>query len=492
LSEKPATAVTESDEPVTFRDVFSVREYRAVYFSLLVNWVGDYLSRAAVTVLVYQQSQSVLLSAAAFAIGFLPWVIGGPVLSALADRYSYRSVLIVADLVRMVLIGLLLLPHMPVAGMLVLLFLSSLGAPPTQAARSALLPLLIDRRRLPTAIALNATTGQAAQVVGYFVGATLAATISPQVALATDAVTFALSAALITFGVRHRPAARAQTERSHLLHESAEGFRLVFGRETLRAIAIMAFVLTMFAVVPEGLAAAWATQDTADNAARGLNQGLIMAAGPIGYVVGGILVSRLFGPIRRERLIRPLAVLSAVALVPAIAGPPPPIVAILVVVAGIAQGGLMPTLNSKFVLILPHGFRARAFGVMQSGMQISQFAAVVATGLLADRFRLPLVVGLWSIGGAIAMTALAVRWPSATAFSAATDEAAASTPPVAPAPAAPAPAPVVPPPAPVVSPPAPVVPAPARSTVEPAPARPAGEPASWPPVATTSVTPERP
>lgn len=419
-----AKEVTESDQPVTFRDVFAIGEYRSVYFSLVVNVVGDNLSRAAITVLVFQQSSSVLLSAAAFAISFLPWVIGGPVLSALADRFPYRSVLISTDLARMCLIALLLIPHLPVAFMLVLIFVSSLGAPPTQAARSALLPQLVDSHRLPTAIAMNATTGQAAQVVGYLVGASLAAAINPQAALGIDAITFGISALLVLFGVQHRPATRTGARR-HLLRESGEGFRLVFGTETLRAIAIMAFVATMFAVVPEALAAAWAAEDSGDGAARGLDQGLIMAAGPIGFVVGGILVSRLFSTARRERLIRPLAVLSALALAPALAGPPAPTVAILVALAGMAVGGLIPTLNGKFVLILPHGYRARAFGVMQSGVQLSQFGAVVVTGVLADHFRLPLVVGLWSVAGAIVMLVLSARWPHPSAFADAADQAAA-------------------------------------------------------------------
>jgi len=421
-----ADVVTERERQATFRDIFSLREYRAVYFSLLVNWVGDFLSRAAVTVLVYQQSRSVLLSAAAFAVSFLPWIIGGTLLAALAERYPYRRVLIISDLCRMVLIALLLLPGLPVATMLVLLFLASLGAPPTQAARSALLPMLVGRDKLPIAIATNATTSQAAQVVGYVAGATLATAISPQVALATDVLTFALSALLIAVGVRPRPPARSRAERTHLLHESSEGFRLVFGQETLRSIAIVVFVLTAFAVVPEGLAAAWAAQGDPDAATRGVNQGLIMAAGPIGFVIGGTLIGRLATQSQREQLIRPLAVLSALMLVPAIVAPPPPIVAILVGLAGIAQGGLTPTLNGKFVLILPHGFRARAFGVMQTGMQLSQFAAVLATGVLAERFQLPLVVGVWSIGGALAMLLLAVRWPSPATFAAATAAADAS------------------------------------------------------------------
>jgi MFS family permease len=419
-----AEEVTESDHPVTFRDVFAIGEYRAVYFSLVVNWVGDYLSRAAITVLVYQQSKSVLLSAAAFAISFLPWVVGGPVLSALADRFPYRSVLISTDLTRMCLIALLLIPHLPVELMLVLIFVSSLGAPPSQAARSALLPQVVERHQLATALAINATTGQAAQVVGYLAGASLAVAINPQAALGIDAITFGLSALLVLFGVRHRPAAHTGGER-HLLRESGEGFRLIFGTSTLRAIAIMAFVVSMFVVVPEGLAAAWAAGDTENAAARGLDQGLIMAAGPIGFVVGGILVSRLFGTAQRERLVRPLGVLVAVSLVPTLVGPPAPTVAILVALSGMALGGLMPTLNAQFVLILPHGYRARAFGVMQSGLQISQFAALVLTGVLADHFELPLVVGLWSLAGTFVMLVISARWPRPAEFDDAADQAAA-------------------------------------------------------------------
>lgn len=425
---KDAAAVTERKQAVTFRDVFAVGEYRAIYFSLLVNWVGDYLARAAIAVLVYQQSHSVLLSAASFAINFLPWVVGGAVLSALAERYPYRTVLITCDVARMLLIGLLLVPHLPIWAMLVLLFVASLGAPPTQAARSALLPLVMKREQMPMAIATNATTTQSAQVVGYLAGAALATTINPQFALVIDVVTFAVSASLIASGVHRRPAAQERNKRTHLLRESGEGFRLVFGRETLRSIAVLIFVLTMFSIVPEGLAAAWAAQGDPDATTRGLDQGLIMAAGPIGFVIGGLICGRLVGPELRDRLVRPLAVLSTLILVPALAGPPPPVAAVLVAFSGIAQGGLAPTLNSKFVLILPHGFRARAYGVMQTGLQLSQFTGVMVTGWLANTFRLPVVVGLWSIGGTLLMTVLIARWPSRESFQKATDEATAALP----------------------------------------------------------------
>ena len=55
-------------------------------------------------------------------------------------------------------------------------------------------------------------------------------------------------------------------------------------------------------------------------------------------------------------------------------------------ICGFAVAGLLPVANGLFVQALPDGYRARAFGVMASGMQIIQGVAVLVTGLLAERF----------------------------------------------------------------------------------------------------------
>ncbi|WP_433376156.1 MFS transporter [Actinoplanes sp. CA-142083] len=444
MSEEPAReanaakAVTESDRPVTFRDVFAIREYRAIYTSTQVNWIGDYLAKAAVTLLVYQQSDSVLLSAAAFGVSFLPWIIGGTLLSALAERYPYRRVLISADLFRIVPTTLLLVPHIPIWIMVVLVFLASLGVPPTQSARSALLPHLVGREKLATAIAINQTTTQAAQVFGYMAGATIATVVSPRLALGIDVLTFVFSATIVTLGVKPRPATRTRAERTHLLSESAEGFRLVLSRRVLRSIVVLVCLSAMIGVVPEALAAAWAALGSDNPATRGLNQGLIMAASPVGFVIGGLLTTRLAGPGLRDRLVRPFAVLGSLVLVPALLSPPPIVAALLVMLSGAFSGGISPTLNGKFVLMIPHGYRARAYGVVQTGLQLSQFAGVILGGVLADSFRLPIVVGIWSLAGTVVLIGLVARWPSKREFDTAIEEAAATMPPAVPSPAGPA------------------------------------------------------
>ena len=412
---------------VTFRDVFGVSEYRAIYLALIANWVGDYLARAAITVLVYQQTRSVLLSAASFAISYLPWIVGGPLLATLAERYPYRRVMIVCDLLRMGLVGLVAIPALPVGAVLALTFLGMLTSPPAQAARSALLPLVLGRDRLVVALAVNATTTQAAQVIGYLVGATVAAAANPRLTIAGVALLFGLSALIVALGLQWRPAAHAARQREPLLRETAEGFRVVFGSSVLRPIAVLVFTMTMFAIVPEGLAAGWAGELSSDSGSRGFDQGIIMAAGPVGWIIGGLLISRLVGPEMRQKLVRPLSIASVLALVPALGRPDMPVIALLVLISGVAQGGIMPTLNGLFVLALPHGYRARAFGVMQGGLQITQGGAVLLTGYIAQRSDVPVTVGLWSVAGALLLVAVAARWPRPAVDSRAIDAAAAAS-----------------------------------------------------------------
>lgn len=399
-----------AEGPATFREVFAQREFRAVFAAGALSWVGDYLAKAAVTLLVYQQTESVALSAAAFAVSFLPWLLGGPLLAALAERYPYRRVMVACDVIRMALMLLIAIPNLPVQAVLVLIFAATLANPPSQAAKSALMPQILAGDRLVVGLSLNSSVGQAAQVVGYLLGTAVAA-IDPALALLINAATFAVSALLVRFGVRDRTAVMTSAHRSHLLRETTQGFQIVFRTPVLRAIAVLVFSAMLFSIVPEGLAAGWANQD-GGGMDEGLAQALIMVANPVGFILGGLLVSRLFGPSRRLALMRPLAVLAPLALVPALFRPAPPVVALLAALCGFAVAGMLPMANGLFVQALPAGFRARAFGVMATGVQVIQGVAVLATGLLADRFSIPLVVGVWSSAGVLLMVVAALRWPS--------------------------------------------------------------------------------
>lgn len=410
------------ERKVTFGEIFGIAEYRAIYSSTQLSWVGEYMAKAAVMALVFAQTQSVTLSALSFALSYAPWLLGGPFLSALAERYRYKRVMISCDLLRAGLIALVAVPGMPLPAMMLLVFCVALFAPPGQAARSATLPLVLTGERVVLGLAVNQSSGQATQVLGYFAGAVVAI-IDPRVALICNAATFASSALILWYGLKDRPPAMRAEDRSHLLRETGEGLRMVFGTPALRVIAVIVFTSMLFSIVPEGLAVGWASELAEGEGTRqGFYQGMIMVANPLGYAIGALLIARLLLPTARRRLVPVLAVLAPLALLPSLGNPQVGWVVVIVAVSGLAMAGMTPTLNGLFVQALPNGYRARAFGVMNSGVQAIQGIAVLATGVLVGlvgSHRLYLVVGFWSLAGVLVMLVLAARWPKPDFFAAA-------------------------------------------------------------------------
>jgi MFS family permease len=421
--------------PTTFGEVLQDPEYRAVYVASALSWLGDYLARAAVTALVLHTTHSVALSAASFAVGYLPGLTAGPLLAALAERYPRRTVMVTCDVARAGLIAVVAVPGLPVQMIFLFLFATALLGPPFDASRSALLPQLLDGERYVVALSMQNTTDGAATVVGYLVGGALAP-ILPHGILLIDSLTFLGSAALIAFRTRTRPSALSPSHRSGLVRETAAGFQLVFRSQLLRSIAVIVLGSWLFQIVPEGLAAAWASKLARMPSDQGLDQALIMMAVPFGNVVGAIVVGRMLSPARRRRLIRPLAVVTPLALVPALLHPSAGGAALMAAVAGFAVSGIAIPANAIFVQAVPIAFRARAFGVMQFGAQLVQATGLIVTGLLADQFDLPTIIGIWGIAGVGVMVVVGLSWPSsqtidATIHDVKTANAAALAPPAA-------------------------------------------------------------
>jgi len=417
-----------AERPATFRDVLGVREFRAIYAASTLSWFGDYIARAAITALVYQATQSVPASAAAFAITYAPWLLGGSFLVSLAERYPYRTVMIWCDVARAIGMSAVAIGvgmNLDVLPLLALVLVCALFSPPFDAARSAILPNVLDGDRYVVGVGLHTATAQPAQVAGYVVGSALAA-VDPRIALVINAGTFAVSALLLRLRVYLREPALAPAKRTHLFGETVDGFRLVFTSPALRSVVLVVLCGAAFVVVPEALAAAWAPDLASEPRYRGWVQGVIMGSVPLGSILGALSVSRLVPPSTRQQLLRPLAVAVPLTLAPMLLNPPLLVVALLAGASGFAVGGLVPIANAQFVRALPNGYRARAFGVVQAGLHLVQGAAVLITGALADAFRLPVVIGMWSLGGVGLMLLLSLTWPSPRVFDRAVAVAAAA------------------------------------------------------------------
>jgi MFS family permease len=415
------TGPTGLARPATYREVFAVREFRPLFGTFLLSTAGDELARVALTVLVYQRTNSPLLAALTFAISHFPWLIGGPLLSTLADRFPRHRVLIATDTARAALLALMAIPGMPLPVLLGLLLLVSLCAPPFESARSALMADVLDGDRYAVATSLTTVTLQVAQVVGFLVGGALVA-LDPSLALAIDAVTFAISALWLSARLERRPAPGTTT--GSLVRDTAEGLRFLAGTRRMLAIMAVLWLGALFGNAWEGVAA-----PLADELGRGsIAIGVLLAANPSGVVVGGLLLGRLVPPGRRERLVVPLVLLS---LAPLLAGgllaglgedgtSSFGMLLALLFVSGLGSSWLIP-LNISFVQATPAAFRGRAFGVAVSGLYGVQGLGALAAGLAAESVAPSSVLALCGGVGMIALAPALLAYRRTQASSAGVD-----------------------------------------------------------------------
>lgn len=390
---------------VSYRDVFAVGEFRALWSAQLLSFAGDQFAQVAVAILVYERTRSAFLTAVAYALTYLPPILGGPLLSGLADLFPRRRMMIVLDLIRAVLVAGMVVPSLPFAALCTLLFLTVLLGPPFSAARSALLPDVLPPGQFVAASAIGNITFQASQVAGFLAGAGVVAALGPHRALAVDALSFCLSAAIVAGWVKARPAPGGWAgARLPLWSLTRDGASIVFGRPVLRTLVLLGW-LAGFAVVPEGLAVPYA------HALGGgaLTVGLLMAAMPVGTIIGAYVLGRLARPATRIRLIGWLAMLSCAPLMVSLAHPPLWVLLSLWALAG-AGGAYQLAAVGAFVSALPGSARGRAFGIAQSGLLASQGLGILIAGAAAQVIGPQLVVAIAGLLGLIAAATLASAW----------------------------------------------------------------------------------
>lgn len=411
---------TDARPRATFREVFRLAEFRALWLAQVLSVTGDQLARVALTVLVYDRTRSALLAAVTFACSVVPTFIGGLTLSGLADRLPRRAVMIGADLISGVLVAVMVVPGLPLADLVVLLAAVTMVGALFVAARAATFPEILDTYQYPLGTAVTMTTLLSAQVAGFAAGGAVVAFLGVRASLVVDALTFGASALITRVWVRARPvpaaappyqrpqcvAVRAPGQgrpaRTRRAARATAGLRLVFGNAALRTPMLFGW-LAAFYGLPEGVAAPLATAVGGGAA----TVGFILAAQAFGSACGMLGFSRLVSAAQRARWIRPLAVATCACLIPFAASPGLPAVLLLLVISGVF-GCYQIAANASFVQATPAAQRSQAFGVAQAGLTLGQGAAIILAGAIAQHTGPDLVIAMAGVVGALCALTLAL------------------------------------------------------------------------------------
>lgn len=366
---------------VTYRSVLSNREFTALLIAQTLSTGGDQLARIAIAVLVYERTGSAFAASATYAVSYLTYLIGGPILTAISDRNPRATVMIVSDLIRAPLVLTLCVSGLPLWNFFAVLAIVGVLAPPFDSARSALQPDLLEGEAYVVGNALMNVVVQLGQVLGFVAGGALVSFVSVRGALGLDAATFLISAGLILSCIRHRGAAQTEQDRGSLLGDVVSGFKLVRDTPTLRRLLGFALLGSAVIIAPEGLAIPVASRLGGGAFAAGV----LTASVPAGYLLASAFILRLPSE-RRETLLPALVLLSCLPLlltpfVPSIAG-----VTALWFIAG--MGGCVNLIASAaYVQACPRDFRGRAYGIAVTALNLIQGGVLLLAGALAGFLR---------------------------------------------------------------------------------------------------------
>jgi MFS family permease len=382
------------------------RPYWRLWWAGAVDSVGDGAWAAALPLLTAALTSDPRLVAAVSAAAYLPWLLVSLPAGALVDRSVRVPLMRRAQLAQLVVAGLVTAAVAGGAASVPVLALGAflLGSCEVLfgTAAQAVLPDLVPRPLLGRANGNQYASTVAGQLfLGPPVGSLLFA-VAPALPLAVDTVSFAGSAALLAGLPRTgRPGADPAPVRSAI----AEGLRWLAGHRLLRTLAVLLGVNNFCNQLGQATLVLFATRTLG---VRPGGFGLILAAGALGSVLGGVVNPRIVRRYGERAAV--LGALGGSAAAYLAAGPAPgaAVLAVLLAVNGFAVtlwNVATVTLRQELVPApllgrVTSAYRMLGWGLLPLG--------ALAGGLVADAvgLRAPL-----PLAGALRAVALAVAAP---------------------------------------------------------------------------------
>jgi MFS family permease len=379
-----------------------------LWFIQASTQVGGNMALYALTILVFATTRSNAAVSALVMSFLIPTILLSAVAGVLVDRLDVRWALILPNVVRTLLTLGLAIAGVNVALLLILNLGISLTTVVLTPAEASMIPRIVPKPQLETAMGIFNLTLQASFAVGFaFLGPLLVTVAGPSFVLGV-VVAFYAAATIVTFGLPAAPPiAREGGAARRSFHEPIDELRdgltaIGSNREVSRPLlhlAAAASLVGVIGVLGPNLAAS-----------LGLDpKNLIVVVLPLGLgVVGGVFALRTLGSgLSRRRAAEGgliafgllAAGLAAVGPIGTAAGlPVVPLVVVLAFVAGAAYA--MTTVSAQTALFenMPAGARGRIFGVLASIVSAASLVPILIAGPLADAISGPLVIAITALG----------------------------------------------------------------------------------------------
>jgi len=283
----------------------SNRAFRTLWLGQVVSQMGDWFDTIAVYTLALRLTGSSRSVALIMVARFLPSVVMGPLSGVVADRFSRRSIMILSDMMRaLVVLGFLFVRRPDQMWLVYAITVLQLGFSSFfEPAKTAAIPSIVSDRELLPANAIASVTWSVMLTLGAAIGGFVTGFFGTNVAFVLDSLTFIASAILIS--QVHFPK-RSEKRKSKLtvgkalgVSDTIEGARYVKHRPRVFAYLMVKTswgmgggIMTLLAVFGERIF------PVAGKTATGI--GVLFTARGIGTAIGPLMARRWSGETRKQ------------------------------------------------------------------------------------------------------------------------------------------------------------------------------------------------
>jgi MFS family permease len=394
--------------------VLRTRNFALLWFGGLISMTGDWLLVVALPFYVYEQTGSVVATAAIIMVRTVPSILLGSVAGVFVDRWDRRRTMIVTNLLRTGIVLLLLLVRFDdwLWIVYVMAFLETAVGRFFSPAEGALLPRLVGEEHLVAANSLNALNDNIARLGGPALGGALLVWQGLPAVIVVDSATYLVAALLIT--LISAPGTKPETPGETM--EAAQSAWVGVWKEWRSGIAMVrtnALLGSLFLVIAvqtlaEGILNALIVPFIDDVLhAEAVVFGWMITAQGIGGLIGGLTIGWFGRVATAARLLGlGLCVVGTFTLILANV-PAVPVALIIGVLIGPPMMAAMISQQTLLQTSVPDAFRGRILGAAGTTQSLLRLAGLGVSAILADMIG---IVPLVNLAGILWVGAGALAW----------------------------------------------------------------------------------
>ncbi|HMB18690.1 MAG TPA: MFS transporter [Gaiellaceae bacterium] len=374
--------------------------YGLLALATLTSGLGTWVAFVALTVDVFDRTDSATWVAALFVADFLPAIVIGFAAGSLVDRMPRRRLMIGCDLLRFAVFAALPLAG-SATGIVALAAVAGFATGFFRPAVYAGLPNLVSNDDLANANSILQTIENLAWAAGPIIGGLLVAATGPDVAYLINAATFLVSALLLA-GIPARLLQAATAAGRGYWRDLVDGFALIRRSRALRTI-LVAWSVVMLATAGANVSEVVLAKEALDAGDFGF--GLLVGATGVGLATGSLLAGSLLERRALASVYASSIGLLALGMIAAAVSPGVWIAAAFVAVVGVGNGAAV-VCNALLVQRgVPDELRGRAFTVLMSLNYAVLGLGMIAAGPITDALGARAV---WAIGGGLSALAAVI------------------------------------------------------------------------------------